>query len=288
MAPASTPATRPALGTSTARPRHLEALLAALAALAVRALGDQLVARCAAMVIDAVSSMAPLLPHSASGSGGPVHGVLGSATATAGLVDGWTHGAAGVAVLLVLPAGGPAWAGVVPMRLTLRVVAAAARACTRWAGHRSRSRAPRNPVSRNVSPAVPVDHGFVLPTLLIVDDNARFREQAARALARDGFDVVDTASGTADAMASIARLCPQVVLVDVHLGPDSGFDLVRQVAQAAAVATDRARRAVRTVLMSTHDEDDLADLIAASPAAGFVAKDRLSGRAVREVLGGDG
>jgi hypothetical protein len=38
------------------------------------------------------------------------------------------------------------------------------------------------------------------------------------------------------------------------------------------------------ILISTHAEDDLAYLIAASPAVGFVSKARVSAQAIREML----
>lgn len=38
------------------------------------------------------------------------------------------------------------------------------------------------------------------------------------------------------------------------------------------------------ILISTHDPDDFAELIASSPVAGFLAKSQLSGEAVRELL----
>ena len=41
------------------------------------------------------------------------------------------------------------------------------------------------------------------------------------------------------------------------------------------------------VLISTHDEDDFADLIADSPAVGFIPKIRLSAHAIYNLLGTD-
>jgi hypothetical protein len=49
---------------------------------------------------------------------------------------------------------------------------------------------------------------------------------------------------------------------------------------------------MHVVLISTYAENDFAELIAASPAVGFVSKSDLSGKAISEVLGaandGDG
>jgi DNA-binding NarL/FixJ family response regulator len=67
----------------------------------------------------------------------------------------------------------------------------------------------------------------------------------------------------------VAELQPDVVVVDVILGDESGFDLALQLAGTNGAA--------RVVLTSTHAEDDLAELIAESPAIGFVPKSELSG-----------
>jgi hypothetical protein len=44
----------------------------------------------------------------------------------------------------------------------------------------------------------------------------------------------------------------------------------------------------RVVLISAYPERDFADLIAESPAVGFVAKPELSASRIREILGADG
>ena len=64
-------------------------------------------------------------------------------------------------------------------------------------------------------------------------------------------------------------------IVSTAIGPESGFDLARRLAEAR----DGARPCV--ILISTHDEADYADLIAASPAIGFLAKQDLSAAAIR-------
>lgn len=119
-------------------------------------------------------------------------------------------------------------------------------------------------------------------SILVVDDCADFRDLAARILRSDGLDVVGTASSSAEAIANVAALRPDVALVDVHLGADSGFDLARR------LDADDHAGATAVILMSSHSEADLAELLAESPAAGFVPKERLSGAAVRAVLASDG
>ena len=107
---------------------------------------------------------------------------------------------------------------------------------------------------------------------LIVDDSAAFRAAARSMLERGGFEVVGTAGDAEEAMRLTAHLHPDIALVDVDLGDDSGFDVARRLS------------GVGVILTSTHDEQDFADLIAASPALGFLPKLTLSCDGIRELL----
>lgn len=107
---------------------------------------------------------------------------------------------------------------------------------------------------------------------LIVDDSVGFRAAARAMLERGGIEVVGTAADAEEAVLCAAELHPDVALVDVELGADSGFD----VAEALA--------GVPVILTSTHDEQDFADLIAASSAVGFLPKFALSPGAVLAML----
>jgi DNA-binding NarL/FixJ family response regulator len=113
---------------------------------------------------------------------------------------------------------------------------------------------------------------------LIVDDNGGFRDAARSLLEREAIEVVGVASNSAEARSLVAELRPDVVLVDIALGAESGLELARALARE-----DRAK----LILISTHLEADLADLIAASPAVGFIAKSELSARAVRDLVAHD-
>jgi len=118
----------------------------------------------------------------------------------------------------------------------------------------------------------------------IIDDNRRFLDAARALLEREGITVVGVASSAAEALQRAEELQPDVTLVDIRLGEQSGFDVARQLDGNASLAGSR------TVLISTHAEEDYADLIAASPAIGFLPKAILSARAIRDLLGlpGDG
>ena len=75
------------------------------------------------------------------------------------------------------------------------------------------------------------------------------------------------------------ELRPEVVLVDITLAGESGFDLARRLAE-------RRRGAAGMILISTHPQADFADLIDESPAAGFLSKSELSAGAIRQIAGG--
>ncbi|TWF77792.1 response regulator receiver domain-containing protein [Pseudonocardia hierapolitana] len=114
---------------------------------------------------------------------------------------------------------------------------------------------------------------------MIVDDNERFLAVARDRLARDGMDVVGMATTQKEALRLAEELHPDVVLVDISLGAESGFEVTRR------LVADFPDLEARVVLISTRDQDDFADLIAASPAAGFLPKNLISGRAVYDLVG---
>jgi DNA-binding NarL/FixJ family response regulator len=114
---------------------------------------------------------------------------------------------------------------------------------------------------------------------LIVDDNGGFRNAARSLLEREEIEVVGVASNSAEARSRVAELDPEVVLVDIALGAESGFELARTLAREGGP---------KLILISTLPEMDFVDLIAASPAVGFIAKSDLSARAVRELVADDG
>jgi DNA-binding NarL/FixJ family response regulator len=112
---------------------------------------------------------------------------------------------------------------------------------------------------------------------LIVDDNSLFLEGAADLLRREGLEVVGVASNGADAIRLVTELQPDVTLVDIDLGDEDGFELTQRLNDISAASS-------KVILVSTHAEEDVAHLIAASPAVGFVSKTRLSAQAIRDAL----
>jgi DNA-binding NarL/FixJ family response regulator len=112
---------------------------------------------------------------------------------------------------------------------------------------------------------------------VIVDDSPGFLAVAERLLERQGIPVLGVASTGDEALRCVEELVPDVVLVDLYLGGESGLDVAERLGAEAVSAA--------VIIVSTHSPEDYRDLIAASPAIGFVSKARLSARAIHEVLG---
>jgi CheY-like chemotaxis protein len=117
--------------------------------------------------------------------------------------------------------------------------------------------------------------GVIAPRFLIVDDNTSFREEMRALLVEQGLDVVGGAGSAADAHRQIAELRPDLALIDIDLGAESGLELARQLREEP-----RDGAAPHVILISTHDE-----------AIGFLAKSDLSAASIRRMLapieGGD-
>jgi DNA-binding NarL/FixJ family response regulator len=118
--------------------------------------------------------------------------------------------------------------------------------------------------------------GNMVLRCLIVDDSPRFLDAARGLLEREGVAVVGVASNGAEALQRVTDLRPDVTLVDIDLGGQSGFEVVRRLNREAKICA---------ILISTHSEEDYADLIAASPALGFLPKTTLSASAIHDLLG---
>jgi DNA-binding NarL/FixJ family response regulator len=124
------------------------------------------------------------------------------------------------------------------------------------------------------------DPGVVSLRTLIVDDNAGFLEAARDLLEREGITVVGVASTSAEALRRAGELRPDVTLVDIYLGAESGLDLARRL----SVQGDPERS--RVILISTYAESDFPDLSSLDPGIGFVSKAELSASAIQKALGG--
>ena len=91
--------------------------------------------------------------------------------------------------------------------------------------------------------------------------------------------MVAVATSSAEGLRCVEELRPDVTLVDIDLGEESGFDVVELLHRNGSGA------AVPAILISTHSEEDFAELVSASSALAFIPKAALSGAAIRDILG---
>jgi DNA-binding NarL/FixJ family response regulator len=111
---------------------------------------------------------------------------------------------------------------------------------------------------------------------LIVDDYQPFLKVAQTKLEWQGMAVVGVASNGAEALRQARELSPDVALIDISLGTESGFDVAREITPYVG----------SVILISSNDqyEDDYAELIAGSSAVGFLSKATLSADAIGRLV----
>jgi DNA-binding NarL/FixJ family response regulator len=111
---------------------------------------------------------------------------------------------------------------------------------------------------------------------LIVDDSPDLLRAASELLQGEGVEIVAVATTGAEALRLVPDLSPDVVLVDIDLGAESGFELIRRL--------DSAAPGHPSIVISTYDQEDFDELIQASSAIGFLPKSALSAEAIRRLL----
>lgn len=111
---------------------------------------------------------------------------------------------------------------------------------------------------------------------VIVDDDVTFLDDARALLESDGVTVAGVASSSAEAVQRVKALRPDVVLIDIRLGEESGFHAARQLAADGHGAA--------LIMISADAGEDYADLIADSPVTGFLPKVQLSAAAIGRLL----
>jgi DNA-binding NarL/FixJ family response regulator len=114
-------------------------------------------------------------------------------------------------------------------------------------------------------------------SLVVVDDNRSFAELARVLLERQGRRVLGVAGNSAEALELVAELRPGIVLIDLMLGDESGLDL------AQVLTGNTSCDPPVVILISSYPLADVAELVAASPAAGFLPKSELSSDAIRHI-----
>ena len=115
--------------------------------------------------------------------------------------------------------------------------------------------------------------------ILVVDDHPAVRQGLALLLAPEGICVCAEASGQAEALKALAEAKPDLALVDLSLGGESGESLV----------TDLREREVPSLVYSMHDDARHVEDAFAAGAVGYVTKRESHGvlvEAIREVAKG--
>ena len=113
---------------------------------------------------------------------------------------------------------------------------------------------------------------------LIVDDSPRFGDEARSLLEQEGVSVVGFATSGDEAVRLTKELGPDLALVDISLGTESGFDLAPRLADISDATPPKV------IFVSTYDEQEFSGRIEASPAVGFIAKTELSAERIRRLL----
>ena len=115
-------------------------------------------------------------------------------------------------------------------------------------------------------------------SVLVIDDDAVFRELAVQILEGMGLSVVGEADTLAAGAAAVQRLRPHAALVDVALPDGSGVALARDL----AALPWRPR-----VVLTSSDPAAVTEALARSAgAAAFIPKQDLPGSGLRELLAG--
>lgn len=107
--------------------------------------------------------------------------------------------------------------------------------------------------------------------VLVVDDHRIFASGVTKEIASEHIEVVGTAHTVDEAIAQAQALCPDVVLLDVHLPGGRGGGGA-EVAAALSASTDTCAEQVRCLALSVSDAEE--DVLAAirAGARGYVTK----------------
>lgn len=117
-----------------------------------------------------------------------------------------------------------------------------------------------------------------MSTILIIDDDPRFRTQASELLEADGFVVIGQAVDGASGLEAAQLLRPDFVLIDIGLPDVDGFDVARD------LAIDGPPPLV--VLTSSRDARAYGRRLTNVECLGFIPKERVSGAAIRALVDG--
>jgi two-component system response regulator EvgA len=115
-----------------------------------------------------------------------------------------------------------------------------------------------------------------MTTILIVDDDPRFRTQARDVLEADGFVVIGEAVDGASGLEAAQALRPDYVLLDIGLPDIEGFEVAKTLAVNGPPPW--------VVLTSSRDARAYGRRLTNGPSVGFIPKELISGAAIRGLV----
>ena len=113
-------------------------------------------------------------------------------------------------------------------------------------------------------------------SVLVVDDDACFRQLAVRILSSWGHAVIGQAGSVEEALAVADELHPDTALVDIGLPDGDGFQLAERLRSLPWP--------VRVVLISADADRTNRPAARRAGASGFVTKEELSGAELRRLM----
>lgn len=111
--------------------------------------------------------------------------------------------------------------------------------------------------------------------VVIADDQALFREGLRAVLTANGVEVVGEARNGAEAVALVAELAPDVVLMDLRMPVLDGAAATRRICAAA--------RPPRVIVLTTFDDDDSVFDAVRAGALGYLLKDTPGSKLVEAI-----
>ncbi|MFG2956766.1 response regulator [Streptomyces sp. NPDC048291] len=129
------------------------------------------------------------------------------------------------------------------------------------------------------------DDGAGPPRVVIADDQALVRTGFRMILAADGIEVVGEAADGDEAVATVRRTLPDVVLMDIRMPGTDGLEATRRI-----LGPDAPPSPPRIIILTTYDLDQYVYGALAVGASGFLLKDVTPehlAAAVRLVRSGD-
>ena len=111
-----------------------------------------------------------------------------------------------------------------------------------------------------------------MPSILIIDDDTRFRELLTEILEASGHDVLAVSGRRAAVGLAQLPFRPQLILVDLKMEGMDGYQTI------TALRADKELRGVPTILLTSSDTEGVAAAARSAGATGFLTKPIISAK----------